>query len=541
MRKLALAPPVRSLTRHMRRGLASVFLLHRVAQPQFGISGHEEQELRRTLQFLRKSNFNFVSVADIAEALNGRCELQGDAVAFTADDGFYDQAEIMAPIFLEYDIPLSIFLITGFVDGNLWPWDAKVSHIFLTTKRRSATIDVAGTPLTYSLETAEKTAWSRRHCLELCKVLDTEERNALIDTLAAAAEIDLTTQPPAGFRPMTWAQARDLERRGVRFGSHTASHEILSDLDARPARDELHDSLARLKAELSEPLPLLCWPFGRTLNFGEREIRVAKECGYLGAFSAIEGYASVRSVHGSQADPYRLNRFALPTAIDQLVRQATGLECTIGLLSRSIRLGRRAESPGSDDNDVRTFSLGQVREAVATLIGRIRLAAGEYRSLRRIDFARVRRLVFACKGNICRSPYAEAQARRLGIAAISVGTEAIVGAPADANAIRLSAERGLSLAAHRSRPLRSLELKDSDLVVAMEPEHVSMLRQYCDVAGAQLTLLGIWGTPAILSIPDPYGRPDACFLKAFGLIEGSMGALYRRLNRIRSAEASLLM
>jgi low molecular weight phosphotyrosine protein phosphatase len=52
-----------------------------------------------------------------------------------------------------------------------------------------------------------------------------------------------------------------------------------------------------------------------------------------------------------------------------------------------------------------------------------RLNLGGLRHFEHVEWNRVTRLVFVCRGNICRSPYAEVRARRLGLNAISCSFE----------------------------------------------------------------------------------------------------------------------
>jgi len=66
---------------------------------------------------------------------------------------------------------------------------------------------------------------------------------------------------------------------------------------------------------------------------------------------------------------------------------------------------------------------------------------------------------FVCSGNICRSPYAEAAARRCGLTAISCGIATEKGLPADGTAITEAAQRGLDLTSHRTTRWQDVEIR----------------------------------------------------------------------------------
>jgi len=150
------------------------------------------------------------------------------------------------------------------------------------------------------------------------------------------------------------------------------------------------------------------------------------------------------------------------------------------------------------------------------------VSTGRYRHL---DPARVRRLHFVCKGNICRSAYAEHRARQWGLDATSSGVEAGLAVPADASAKRNALARGVCLDAHSTRPLSSAPIDPGDLLVAMEPWHAGAARRRVRAAGAQITLLGIWHFTGSRIIPDPYGMPDEAFQACFAQIDDSLRRL----------------
>jgi protein-tyrosine phosphatase len=142
-----------------------------------------------------------------------------------------------------------------------------------------------------------------------------------------------------------------------------------------------------------------------------------------------------------------------------------------------------------------------------------------------IDWSRVHRLVIACHGNICRSPYAESRACQLGLPATSFGLRASPGARADAAAVRNAAQRGTDLTLHRSRSVDTITLRASDLLVAMEPGQAGRLLRLTRGAGAQLTLQGLWASAPRPYVPDPYGRGDVCFQHSYALIDSSLDCM----------------
>src|SRR5690348_5345658 len=100
-------------------------------------------------------------------------------------------------------------------------------------------------------------------------------------------------------------------------------------------------------------------------------------------------------------------------------------------------------------------------------------ALGAYRSLCEIEWSSARRLVFVCKGNICRSPYASARARSLGVPAASFGLEAGDGAPADPQAAQNALLRGIDLSEHRAKKMQLSHISRGDLIVVFEPRQLA--------------------------------------------------------------------
>lgn len=129
------------------------------------------------------------------------------------------------------------------------------------------------------------------------------------------------------------------------------------------------------------------------------------------------------------------------------------------------------------------------------------------------------RMLFVCTGNTCRSPLAEALARReaerRGLAHLEVASAGVTaggGAPASAGSIDAAEGVGLDLSLHASTQLTAEVVARADLILTMSPHHLMRVIELG--GGGHATLLtafadGREGEDAFdaPAIPDPFGGP----------------------------------
>lgn len=166
-----------------------------------------------------------------------------------------------------------------------------------------------------------------------------------------------------------------------------------------------------------------------------------------------------------------------------------------------------------------SLDYGGKRAYLFHLRSRALAAAGFYWRFGGADLDPVGRLIFVCKGNICRSPYARAYASTLGLDADSAGLAATPGTPANEVAASVARSRGISLESHRSKLLTGLALNDSDLVVVFEPAHARAVRQALADRPIRVRLLGLFMTPPYPYLHDPYGLTERYFAACFSRVE----------------------
>tara|TARA_R110002167_G_scaffold132538_6_gene316814 strand:+ start:251 stop:697 length:447 start_codon:yes stop_codon:yes gene_type:complete len=124
-------------------------------------------------------------------------------------------------------------------------------------------------------------------------------------------------------------------------------------------------------------------------------------------------------------------------------------------------------------------------------------------------------VLFACIGNVCRSPYAEAALRyhfeqkKLPFQTSSVGLGALVGEPADSFSMALAKQKHYELSQHVAQQITREAVLNAKLILAMEQEHVKQIQKLYPFSIGKVHLLGKWQSNA--EVMDPYKKPKNAF------------------------------
>lgn len=317
---------VTTLLRPLARGVASIFMMHRFADPDRGNTGHDPSLLRSHLAYLRRKRYDIVSLDELVTRLHTRDTRLTRTVAFTIDDGYADYATTGAPVFEEFDCPATVFIVTGVTDDRGWYWWDRLRVTIEQSTRQTMTIEIGGELL--RLEWSDQAGAERaaRRIIERLKRVSDTERRRVLSEVPRLVETDVPPTPPARYAAMTWEEIRACGRGVTTFGAHTVTHPVLSRTNDDVARSEIEGSWRRLQHETDAAIPVFCYPNGGLDDLGARELSIVHDVGMRAAVTSRPGYASAAGFHSASDAPYLLPRFPYGGDMTELVQVVAGVE-----------------------------------------------------------------------------------------------------------------------------------------------------------------------------------------------------------------------
>jgi len=249
-------------------GAIVVLTLHRVlrnaerastlSQPGMVVS---EDSFRRLVPYLTGS----CEPVDLAHARPGEPGRKVK-VALTFDDGWKDNYSVALPLARAHRLPLTIFVCTGLLDRETPFWPERVVRILRASDPAITTDEIEGV-------------------IEVLKQKTPTDRDVTIARLAESASVGAEARSDAD-RTFGWHEAATMRLEGVRFGSHTHTHEIATSIDGVALREELRQSKREIERRLRTRCDLLAYPNG---NCSRDAARIAVEEGFRFAFTTHRG------------------------------------------------------------------------------------------------------------------------------------------------------------------------------------------------------------------------------------------------------------
>lgn len=228
-------------------------------------------EFKKQVEYLKKNGHTFISFKDLSRS-DIRKVNKPTIIYF--DDGFKDVKENALPILEKYNIPATLFLVTGILDQTDMLWTILYKDIL--TKR-----GVSASKQNEAIEEIKTKTDKER--LEIMSQYSASEHKQLFDIF------------------LSWEDVRYLSKKNFTMGSHGVSHRHLTECSAQEFDHEATYSKDRIGKEVGVQVEAFSFPYGRGNNL------LANRLGGLGYKYVVSSGKGLNRVEGGLGTPYLRN------------------------------------------------------------------------------------------------------------------------------------------------------------------------------------------------------------------------------------------
>jgi peptidoglycan/xylan/chitin deacetylase (PgdA/CDA1 family) len=276
---------------------------------RFGLDGSYRRlgvsEFEKQLQYLR-AYFQPMRLSDLIECLRDGRRPPSGSVVLTVDDGYDDFATHAYPLLEKYQMPATVFVVSGLLDRTCWLWYDALRFLVDSMSAGAFEINLLSQRLSGLLTTPVDRYRLWTSLTDLGMTRSGAGQQQLVRDVAVQSGITLPGVPTPEFAGMTWDQARQMDPKLVDIGAHTRTHPVLARCGTTVQFEEVAGCKSDIERRLGRPITAFCYPNGLAGDFSAETESIVAQAGFRCAVMACGGLAS----RGSPL--YRLERLGVP-------------------------------------------------------------------------------------------------------------------------------------------------------------------------------------------------------------------------------------
>jgi peptidoglycan/xylan/chitin deacetylase (PgdA/CDA1 family) len=256
--------------------------------------------------------FHLISLSDALEIIKTKKPCTDRYLLLTFDDGYADNFTEAYPLLKKHNIPAVFFIATDYVESNLVPWWDQVAYMVNNSFKKTLSLNFMGSG-TINLKDRVRATQSILRYIKVQRKLTIEDVLCNLRKETGVSFVPSDADGKSLF--MTWDMIIEASMNGIDIGSHTCSHQLLSNLSFAKQIEELSVSKDLLEKKIGKPILSLAYPVGSFFSYNYETCVAARESNYKIAFDFEKGVNVNPSSNKMELKRFPVNYEHLPSDI----------------------------------------------------------------------------------------------------------------------------------------------------------------------------------------------------------------------------------
>jgi len=226
-----------------------------------GFMGTEEFEQK--IRYLKKHH-DILSLDQAVQMLRTG-GIPWRSAVLTFDDGYRSMVQRILPILKKYNLPVAMFLSSGFMDDNQTPWFNRLIESICRAKED--VLPFSGNGQVYSLRSSKEKADAINAVASYVKTVPDSKKHEILGEIEGI--LHYRPQEYGRLLPMlSWKEAGELAASPLlTLGAHTVTHPILTQMPAAEAFEEIRQGREQIFQNTGVLVRHFAYPNGRADDF----------------------------------------------------------------------------------------------------------------------------------------------------------------------------------------------------------------------------------------------------------------------------------
>jgi len=262
---------------------------------------HNAKLFEREMSFITRW-FTVISMDELIAQIKKKKGFNTPCIAITFDDGYRDNYTLAYPVLKQFDLPATIYTISGLIGTTQRTWLDTIDYVLLKTKEKKLKFPPLFGDEILDIHSIQDKQKANNRIGEKLKRVDNKIKFKLIDELFDTLKVNRDFMSKNKPVMLNWEEVKEMAGNNISFGAHTHSHPILTQMPPGEAKHEIAISKNTLENELHAPVKHFAFPNGTTADFNEELRQFCVELGFKSIATGTYG------INNKKSDPFFIKR-----------------------------------------------------------------------------------------------------------------------------------------------------------------------------------------------------------------------------------------